>query len=168
MDDKKKTAENVIIRRTEERKNSVVKEKSPEKTTVEKLKNSSEEVRRPSVSLSLERDQQKQLPQAKQSEKAECQQPYSPVERLLQPDWFEDLRQKEAKERPRPTSIVAGVLYTSKALEGAAEEEEPTAAAGGATYSLIAPEVFETYDVCRSHPKAVKVFGVPSISYFYK
>jgi len=79
---------------------------------------------------------------------------FVPVERKLQPDWFEDLQKKEVKEgmHPRPKSIVDGILYTSRALE---EKEEEQAA--GASYSLIDPEVFETYDVCRSHPKAVKV-----------
>lgn len=93
------------------------------------------------------------IPLERQKNPADFQ-PYVPVERKLQPDWFEDLRNKEAKEgiEPRPKSIVDGVLYTSRAL--AAEEKEQAA---GASYSLIDPEVFETYDVCRSHPKAVKV-----------
>ena len=94
-------------------------------------------------------------------------QPYVPLERKrLQPDWLEDLRLKEeageqsGQPPPRPKSIVDGVLYTSRALEAEAETS------GGASYSLIAPEVFETYDVCRSPPKAVKVFchGVMNIN----
>jgi len=71
---------------------------------------------------------------------------YIPTEMPMKPDWFDDLKiKKDKKETPRPTSIIDGVLYTSKALIEADSKTKKLA-----TFNLIEPEVFETYDVCKN------------------
>lgn len=84
---------------------------------------------------------------------------YTPVEMKMKPDWFDDLKIREEVKKPRPTSIIDGVLYTSRALI----EESNTKLKQQKlnTFNLIEPEVFETYDVCKnvseSYEKVPKV-----------
>ena len=73
---------------------------------------------------------------------------YTPVDMKMKPDWFEDLKIKEETKTPQPTSIIEGVLYTSKALID--QEKDNLSKRKLNTFNLIKPEVFETYDVCRN------------------
>eukprot|EP00092_Neocalanus_flemingeri_P014251 GFUD01015371.1.p1 GENE.GFUD01015371.1~~GFUD01015371.1.p1 ORF type:complete len:1944 (+),score=429.50 GFUD01015371.1:197-5833(+) len=71
---------------------------------------------------------------------------YIPTEMPMKPDWFDDLKiKKDVKKSPRPSSIIDGVLYTSKALIEADSRVKKLA-----TFNLIEQEVFETYDVCKN------------------
>ena len=70
---------------------------------------------------------------------------YVPVEMPLRPDWFDLQPLLEPEQRPK--SIIDGVLYTSRALLETNQKSKPLA------FNLILPEIFETYDVCRHHPK---------------
>jgi len=71
---------------------------------------------------------------------------YIPTEMKLKPDWFDDLKiKKDVSKTPRPTSIIDGVLYTSKALI-----DSDTKSKKLGTFNLIEPEVFEMYDVCKN------------------
>ena len=71
---------------------------------------------------------------------------YIPTEMKLKPDWFDDLKIKSAVSKtPRPTSIIDGVLYTSKALI-----DSDTKSKKLGTFNLIEAEVFEMYDVCKN------------------
>ena len=79
---------------------------------------------------------------------------YTPVEMKMKPDWFEELKIKENPKQPLPTSIVDGVLYTSKALLD--EETNQNESNKLNSFSLIEPEVFETYDVCRNSVKDIR------------
>ena len=73
---------------------------------------------------------------------------YIPVEMKMKPDWFDDLKVKEDPKDPQPSSIIDGVLYTSRAL---IEEEKAEAKPQKLnTFNLIQSEVFETYDVCKN------------------
>ena len=64
----------------------------------------------------------------------------------LKPDWFDDLKIKEEPKTPKPTSIIDGVLYTSRALIEEHKEKDKKLN----TFNLIEQEVFETYDVCKN------------------
>ena len=79
---------------------------------------------------------------------------YTPVEMKMKPDWFEELKIKENKNQPRPTSIVDGVLYTSKALMD--EDNKKMENKKINSFNLIEPEVFQTYDVCRNSTKDIE------------
>ena len=72
----------------------------------------------------------------------------------MKPDWFEELKIKENKNQPRPTSIVDGVLYTSKALMD--EDNKKMENKKINSFNLIEPEVFQTYDVCRNSTKDIE------------
>ena len=74
---------------------------------------------------------------------------YIPVEMKMKPDWFDDLKVKDEPKGPQPTSIIDGVLYTSRALI----EEEKCKYQKLNTFNLIQPEVFETYDVCKNYTR---------------
>merc|ERR1719250_66295 len=75
----------------------------------------------------------------------------------LKPDWFDDLKiKKDVSKTPRPTSIIDGVLYTSKALI-----DSDTKSKKLGTINLIEPEVFEMYDVCKN--KTIKEPQRPTI-----
>ena len=73
---------------------------------------------------------------------------YTPVDMKMKPDWFEDLKIKEETRAPGPTSIIDGVLCTSRALID--QEKDNLSKRKLNTFNLIKPEVFETYDVCRN------------------
>merc|ERR1719342_2023844 len=73
---------------------------------------------------------------------------YTPVEMKMKPDWFDDLKIREEVKKPRPTSIIDGVLYTSRAL--IEESNSKLKQQKLNTFNLIEPEVFETYDVCKN------------------
>ena len=73
---------------------------------------------------------------------------YVPVEMPLRPDWFDLQPPLEPEQRPK--SIIDGVLYTSRSLLETNQKSKPLA------FNLILPEIFETYDVCRHHPKLEK------------
>ena len=71
---------------------------------------------------------------------------------VMKNDWLAALEPKARVDRtPKPKEIVDGVLYTSKAFE----EESQIYEMGLAKFSLIEPEVFQTYDVCKQ-PSLVK------------
>ena len=74
---------------------------------------------------------------------------YTPVEMKMKPDWLDDLKVKDESKGPPPTSIIDGVLYTSRALI----EEEKSKSQKLNTFNLIKPEVFETYDVCKNYTR---------------
>ena len=77
---------------------------------------------------------------------------YTPVDMKMKPDWFEDLKIKDkTAEPPQPTSIIDGVLYTSRALLD--QERDNISKRKLNTFNLIKPEVFETYDVCKNISK---------------
>ena len=80
---------------------------------------------------------------------------YTPVEMKMKPDWFDDLKVKDEPKRPQPTSIIDGVLYTSRALI----EEEKCKYQKLNTFNLIQPEVFETYDVCKNYTRECDKIG---------
>ena len=80
---------------------------------------------------------------------------YTPVEMKMKPDWFDDLKVKDEPKGPRPTSIIDGVLYTSRALI----EEEKSKSQKLNTFNLIQPEVFETYDVCKNYTREYDKIG---------
>ena len=80
---------------------------------------------------------------------------YTPVEMKMKPDWFDDLKIKVEPKGPRPTSIIDGVLYTSRALI----EEEKCNTQKLNTFNLIQPEVFETYDVCKNYTRQYDKMG---------
>ena len=67
-------------------------------------------------------------------------------------DWLDALKPKEVVEQrlPKPKEILDGVLYTSRALQ----EETQIYEKGFAKFSLIEPEVFQTYDVCQRREKS--------------
>ena len=66
-------------------------------------------------------------------------------------DWLDALKPKVIEERlPKPKEILDGVLYTSRALQ----EETQIYEKGLAKFSLIEPEVFQTYDVCQRREKS--------------
>ena len=66
-------------------------------------------------------------------------------------DWLDALKPKIVEERlPKPKEILDGVLYTSRALQ----EETQIYEKGLAKFSLIEPEVFQTYDVCQRREKS--------------
>ena len=75
---------------------------------------------------------------------------YTPVEMKLKPDWFDDLKIKEEPKTPKPTSIIDGVLYTSRALIEEHKEKDKKLNQKLNTFNLIEQEVFETYDVCKN------------------
>ena len=56
---------------------------------------------------------------------------------------------------PKPKEILDGVLYTSRALQ----EETQIYEKGLAKFSLIEPEVFQTYDVCQRREKSPDLKG---------
>jgi RanBP-type and C3HC4-type zinc finger-containing protein 1 len=70
---------------------------------------------------------------------------YIPTEMPFKPDWFDDLKIKKESKTARPTSIIDGVLYTSKALIDSDSKSKKLG-----TFNLIEPEVFEMYDVCKN------------------
>ena len=82
---------------------------------------------------------------------------YTPVEMKMKPDWFEDLKIKEETKSPRPTSIIDGVLYTSRAL---IEQETQNKHKKLNTFNLIEQDVFETYDVCKNYKEYEKASKV--------
>ena len=67
-------------------------------------------------------------------------------------DWLDALKPKQVVEQrlPKPKEILDGVLYTSRALQ----EETQIYEKGLAKFSLIEPEVFQTYDVCQQREKS--------------
>ena len=76
---------------------------------------------------------------------------YVPVEMPLRPDWFD--MKPPLESDLRPNSIIDGVLYTSGSLLESNQKSKPLA------FNLILPEIFETYDVCKQHPKLIKRSG---------
>ena len=72
----------------------------------------------------------------------------------MKPDWLDQLKPNETKTEPQPSSIVNGILYTSVALID--EENQKKDSKKMNSFSLIEPEVFETYDVCRNYSKDVE------------
>ena len=79
---------------------------------------------------------------------------YTPVEMKMKPDWLDQLKPNEIKTEPQPSSIVNGILYTSVALID--EENQKKDSKKMNSFSLIEPEVFQTYDVCRNYSKDVE------------
>ena len=72
-------------------------------------------------------------------------------------DWLDALKPKQVVEErlPKPKEILDGVLYTSRALQ----EETQIYEKGLAKFSLIEPEVFQTYDVCQRREKSPELKG---------
>jgi hypothetical protein len=115
--------------------------------------------KKPKKSNSLgraERTAEKPVTNIESDTKAEHQD-YTPTPMpAMKNDWLTALEPKKQTERlPKPKEIVDGVLYTSRALQ----EDTQIYEMGLAKFSLIEPEVFQTYDVCRqpSRPPAKEV-----------
>merc|ERR1719228_2822537 len=88
---------------------------------------------------------------------------YIPTEMPMKPDWFDDLKiKKDASKAPRPTSIIDGVLYTSKALIEADAKNQKLG-----TFNLIKQEVFENQAIKDKKPNTTEDADLPPTRSFF-